>query len=291
MTATAIIQRLPINSILAPSHVRISNGHDKESLTNLADSIKEHGLMQPIIVRHSEEGEAAPFTIVVGRRRLAACKLAGMSDVPSIVSDTDEAKAYELEIAENIQREQMTLADTARAVRTLMLIHDNNPKKVGSIVNKSPAWVSKHLTITANTFAPPVAELLDCNIVGDLETLLLLNQIAKVAAAHPDASSTLTRMLRIAHAGDMNRQIARDALAKLKAPKAPVTPELTTTTTTKGSTQTSLDLQPQEPQSVFHLTLPIELLEEYTARCEQGGNDWLATMLRNGDGPFGQHRD
>lgn len=285
MTAQhAIIQSLPIASILAPSNIRLSNGHDKESLSQLADSIKTHGLLQPILVRNAVDDETQPYVIVAGRRRLAASKLAGLHDVPAIVTATDEAKAYELEIAENIQREQMTLGDTARAVRTLMLIHDS-AKKVGEVVNKSPAWVSKHLTITSNTVAPPVAELLDRNIVGDLATLLMLNTIAKMQ--HPDAASTLTRLLRISHEGNMNRQIAQDALAKLKTPKGLAPAPTVTTTHTKAHHETTVEQGDAEPRRSFTIELPIEVLEEYERRCAAGGSEWLSVMLTQGTGPYG----
>lgn len=282
MTAPiAIIRALPIKSIFAPSYVRLSNGHDKEGLRQLADSIQAHGLIQPIVVRPGTAEEGAEFAIVAGRRRLAACKLIGMADVPSIVSDTDEAKAYELEIAENIQREQMTLADTARAVRTLMLIHDS-AKKVGAIVNKSPAWVSKHLSVTSSNFPTTIAELLDRNIVTDLETLLLLKQIADQPAS-PEALSTLTRMLRIAHAGDMNRQIARDALAKLKEPRKAAAPLVTKTTTSTGTgEQRTLQLPEGEPQTHFVVSIPIRFLETWQ---RLGDEYFLGVLERAMDAP------
>ena len=166
-----------------------------------------------------------------------------------------------------------------------MLIHDN-AKKVATIVNKSPAWVSKHLTITATAFAPTIAELLDRNIVGDLETLLLLNQIAHQPASNPDALPTLTRMLRIAHAGDMNRQIARDALAKLKTPHAQPPAAVTTTTThTQANHQTSLQLEEADPRKTFSVALPIKYMAEFEQR---GGIEWLVQMLESGKGPNGE---
>lgn len=276
MTAhQAIIQALPIGSILATSNIRLSNGHDKESLSQLAESIKTHGMLQPILVRVNEEGDGHGFAIIAGRRRLAASKLAGLDTVPAIVSGSDEGKAYEMEIAENIQREQMTLADTARAVRTLMLIHQS-AQTVGKIVNKSPAWVSKHLTITSNTVATPVAELLDRNIVGDLATLLMLNQIAKMNS--PEAASTLTRLLRISHEGNMNRQIAQDALARLKnPPPTPVAPVVTTTTTQHGAG--SVTMYPQdssEPRKTFTVELPIFWLEKFE---RLGGVEWIRQQM------------
>lgn len=265
------VQMIPVAAIAAPSFVRVSNGHDKDSLAQLADSIKTHGLMQPIVVRPATEEEApAQWVTIAGRRRLAAFKLAKLDEIPALVTETDEARSYELEIAENIQREQMTLADTARAVRTLMTIY-NNAKKVGEIVNKSPAWVSKHLAVTASNMPSALVDLMDRDVVSDLETLNLLRQIAMVPASNPEAAPTLTRMLRIAHAGNMSRAIARDALAKLKAP--PVTspaPTTVTKTTTGGSVTTTAPAE-VDPATHFTVALPIYMLEIVTSLAEKEG--------------------
>lgn len=276
MTITA--QLLPIASVATPSYVRTQNGHDKESLAQLAASISQHGLLQPIVVRPAtEDDKPAEWVIVAGRRRIAACKLAGMTEVPALVTDTDEAKAYELEIAENIQREQMTLADTARAVRTLMTIYDS-AKKVGEVLNKSAAWVSKHLAVTSSKCPAVILDLLDRGIVTDLETLVLLKQIAEMPTSHPAAGATMTRMLRIAHDGNMNRQIARDALAKLKAPATPVAPASAgVTRLTTSQTVSTPDTPEADPATTFMVALPMDLLDLVELK---GGTDWIVGLIK-----------
>lgn len=294
MSGSMTIPFIPVQQIAAPSYVRTQNGHDKESLTQLAENIKAQGLLQPIVVRpipdderdsiEQQEGILTPkyrYAVIAGRRRLAAVKLAGLEEIPAIVRDTDEARSYEMEIAENIQREQMTLADTARAVRTLMTIY-NNQKTVCTILNKSQAWVSKHLAVTSSKCPAPIMDLMDRGIVGDLETLILLKQIAEMPTAHPDAAATLTRMLRIANAGNMNRQLARDALAKLRAPKAPpapspaVTRQTTTRVVTPEGTHTGTEVT-ADPKTEFTVILPIDCLELLE---RAGGAEWLAGYLR-----------
>lgn len=263
-------------TIAAPSFVRQQNGHDKESLNQLAASITQHGLLQPIVVRPAtEEEKPAVYVVIAGRRRLAACKLAKMTEVPAIVADTDETRSYEMEIAENIQREQMTLADTARAVRTLMTIY-NNAKKVGEIVNKSPAWVSKHLAVTASTCPTVVAEMMEQGVVQDLETLILLKQIAETPASHPQAFSTLQRMMNIAQAGNMNRQVARDALAKLREPAQKPGTTTVTTVQTDSAQQRFVRIAEGEPATTFTLELPIDYLAKIEA---MGGNEWLLKLI------------
>jgi ParB family chromosome partitioning protein len=269
------VQMIHPAAITAPSFVRQQNGHDKESLNQLAASIKQHGLLQPIVVRPAtEEEKPAQWVVIAGRRRLAACKIAGMTELPAIVAETDEARSYEMEIAENIQREAMTLADTARAVRTLMTIY-NNQKKVCEVLNKSAAWVSKHLAVTASNCPRVVQEMLDQGIVKDLETLMLLRGIASMPASHPGAVATMQRMMRIAQDGQMNRQIAQDALAKLRSP-APAS----TSTTTRGATTTTTQqmelTSDKQPATTFSLELPIAYLEKIEA---MGGSEWLMKLI------------
>lgn len=218
MTAhIAIVHAVPVDQIEVASFVRTSNGYDRDSLRELAESIKEHGLIQPIVIRPNGEGEGVSrekYAIVAGRRRLAACKLAGLTEAPCIITDTDESKAYELEIAENIQREQMTLHDTARAVRTLFMIH-GNAKTVQRIVNKSAAWVSKHLAVTADSFPTPLAELLASGLVSDLEALTMTAQIAKMTPG-PEQLRAYTNLLNLGAAGQLTRAEAKRQLDKLR---------------------------------------------------------------------------
>lgn len=289
MSASLEVRLIPVTTIAAPSFVRTSNGHDKESLSQLAASIKAHGLLQPIVVRPPNEDEAQAGTgwvVIAGRRRLAAFKLAGLPEIPAMVTSTDEARSYELEIAENIQREQMTLADTARAVRTLMTIY-NNAKKVSEILNKSPAWVSKHLAVTSSKCPETIKDLMDRGLVTDLETLVLLKQIAEMPASHPDAASALTRMLRIANEGNMNRVLARDTLAKLRAPRTAATANTTAPATVKTTTTRTLAADPTEPQTdpakEFTVALPIELLAQYEMA---GGREFLIRVLQRAEEYF-----
>lgn len=278
------VKLIPVAQIAAPSLVRFATGHDQESLSQLAASIKRQGLLQPIVVRPASvtDDEADlehQWIIVAGRRRLAAFKLAGLEEIPALISGTDEAAAYEAEAAENLHRQDMSIAEKATYVRTLMTIY-NNAKKVCEIVAKSPAWVSKMLSITDSKNPSEISDLLDRGIVEDLETLLLLRQIALMPASHPDAARTLTRMLKIAHDGNMTRQIARDALAKLKAPAGAPSPSATVTTTTTGGGKSERVEILIDPETEFHVTLPIDLLEAFESL---GGKDWLIEQISAAD--------
>lgn len=295
------VKLIPINQIAAPSLVRTTNGHDKESLQGLANSIKQHGLLQPIVIRpasgeeqdeqQADQGHAQPWIMVAGRRRLAACKLAGMNEVPALVGDADAAKAYELEALENIQRENLSLVDTARAVRMLMMSYDDQ-RTVAKILGKSPAWVSKHLAVTAGSCPAVIKDMLDREVVTDLETLLYLKSIAEIEKARDvnDAGGpTWARMLRIVNAGNMNRQIARDALASLKAPKPQpqrVTVTENPTVTEQHIDQPSLVAIDTDPKTTFVISLPINLMATFE---QLGGITWLEKHLRDATDDWQRH--
>ncbi|MBQ4585014.1 MAG: ParB/RepB/Spo0J family partition protein [Clostridia bacterium] len=103
-----------------------------ETLAELADSIREHGLIQPIVVRESGGGF---YQIIAGERRWRASKLAGLSEVPVIIMDADALKAAELAIIENIHREDLNAYEEASAYKALIdeygLTQDEVAQKVG----------------------------------------------------------------------------------------------------------------------------------------------------------------
>lgn len=104
----------------------------EEALAELADSIREHGLIQPIVVRESSGGF---YQIIAGERRWRASKLAGLVEVPVIIMDADSLKAAELAIIENIHREDLNAYEEASAYKALIdeygLTQDEVAQKVG----------------------------------------------------------------------------------------------------------------------------------------------------------------
>lgn len=107
---------------------------DQESLEQLAESIKNHGLLQPIIVRESAGGF---YQIIAGERRWRASKLAGLTEVPVVVMQADALKAAEIAIIENIQREDLNPYEEATAYKALMTQYDLTQEEVAERVGKS----------------------------------------------------------------------------------------------------------------------------------------------------------
>jgi len=104
---------------------------DEESLKDLADSIKEYGIFQPIIVRKSIKG----YYIVAGERRVRASKLAGLTHIPAILRDFTDEQMMEIALLENIQRENLNIMEEAEAykmmIEKLNLTQEELSKKVG----------------------------------------------------------------------------------------------------------------------------------------------------------------
>ena len=106
---------------------------DKEKLDELANSIKNHGIVQPIVVRRTGER----YTIVAGERRYRAARIAGLNKVPVVVKDMDDYQVMEVALIENIQREDLNPIEEATAIRFLMVQNDLTQEEVAERLAKS----------------------------------------------------------------------------------------------------------------------------------------------------------
>ncbi|MBR2025154.1 MAG: ParB/RepB/Spo0J family partition protein [Clostridia bacterium] len=117
---------------------------DEETLNELAESIKQHGLIQPIIVREVGGGF---YQIVAGERRWRASKMAGLTEIPAIIIDADALKASELAIIENIQRENLNSYEEAQAYRSLMTQYNLTQEEVATKVGKSRSAIANTMRL------------------------------------------------------------------------------------------------------------------------------------------------
>lgn len=122
---------LPTNSI-RPNSEQPRQIFSDEALAELAKSIEEHGIIQPLIVVPAEDGE---YELIAGERRLRAAKVIGLDEVPVVIRNDKELKKLELAIVENVQRENLNVIEEALAYQKLMqdfsLTQDDVAKKVG----------------------------------------------------------------------------------------------------------------------------------------------------------------
>ena len=117
---------------------------DLESLQQLADSIAEHGLLQPVVVREALGGY---YEIIAGERRWRAAKMAGLSEIPVTILTADDRKASELAIIENVQREDLNPMEEAQAYKKLQEEYGLTQDKVASAVGKSRSAVATALRL------------------------------------------------------------------------------------------------------------------------------------------------
>jgi ParB family chromosome partitioning protein len=114
-----------------------------DSLMDLVDSIREHGILEPLIVAHTPAG----YQIVAGERRWRAAKLAGLTQVPCIVKETSPQGMLEMALVENVQRTDLNPVDRAKAFERLVEEFDLTNAEIAQRIGKSPAYVSNTLRL------------------------------------------------------------------------------------------------------------------------------------------------
>lgn len=153
---------------------------DEEALKELAESIAQQGLLQPIVVR-----ELAPqkYEIVAGERRWRACQLAGLDRVPAIVKDLDDEATIAVALIENLQREDLNPMEEAYALARLKDEFELTHEQVAKAVGKSRPAVSNFLRLT--TLAEPVRQMVESTDLdmGHARALLALDSKDQITAA------------------------------------------------------------------------------------------------------------
>lgn len=131
-------------SLVDPKRDQPRKFFDKEALEDLAASIAENGLLQPILVREYGEGR---YQIIAGERRFRASKLAGLTEIPAIVLDRDDKKAAQIALIENIQREDLNPLEEAMAYKALAQEYDMTQEELSQKVGKSRSAIANTLRL------------------------------------------------------------------------------------------------------------------------------------------------
>lgn len=129
---------------LIPTHNQPRSFFDNEHLKELAQSVKTHGILQPLIVSSNEHGV---YRIIAGERRWRAAKLAGLFEVPCIVRGIKEHERLEVAIIENIQREAMSPIDEARAYKRLIEEYDYTHEIIAQKLGKSRSVITNAIRL------------------------------------------------------------------------------------------------------------------------------------------------
>lgn len=132
-----------INDI-EPNRDQPRRDFDEQSLSELADSISLHGLLQPIAVRPNADGN---YTIIAGERRWRACRMAGLDKVPVIIKEVDEKELKELALIENLQREDLNAVEEALGFKSLMDNYGLTQEQVSERMGKSRSAVANTLRL------------------------------------------------------------------------------------------------------------------------------------------------
>ncbi len=140
----AHIEEIPVEAI-SPNPFQPRKHFDETALEELSRSIKEHGLLQPIVVIRKEDG----YLLVAGERRLRAHKLANIETIKAIVADVeiDDIRMRELALIENIQRENLNAIELARSYAELIEVHNITHDELSSIVHKSRSQITNTLRL------------------------------------------------------------------------------------------------------------------------------------------------
>jgi ParB family chromosome partitioning protein len=167
------VHRLPIDRVTSnPGQPR--QHFDEEALQDLAASIREHGILQPVLVRPRGDGS---FQIVAGERRWRAARLAGLMEVPAIIEQIDDESALEIAIIENLQREDISPLEEADMFERMTSQHGYSLRKLAQKLGKDKGYIENRLRLAD---APPeVREL----VATRRDTLSAAYELMKVSDA------------------------------------------------------------------------------------------------------------
>lgn len=176
---------------------------DETALSELAASIAQHGLIQPVVVRDDHNGF---YSIVAGERRWRASKMAGLTEIPVVIMDIDEAHAAELALIENIQREDLNPIEEAMAYRALIDEFGLTQEQVSQKVGKSRSAVANSMRLLE--LPAEIHDLLACGQLssGHARALLGLKDRSGIAAA---AKTVVSRELNVRDTEALVRKLNR----------------------------------------------------------------------------------
>ena len=174
---------LPINE-LVPNKFQPRKTFDEANLQDLTKSIKERGIIQPIIVRQSSEYKKK-FEIIAGERRLIAAKKAGLTEVPVVITQADDLKSLEFAIVENVQRHDLNPLEEAQGYKKLIDEFKYDQDKVSKFIGKSRSYISNCLRLLS----------LPVKIIKMIEDKLITSGHAKILVGLDNAEFIANKVL------------------------------------------------------------------------------------------------
>ncbi len=133
-------------SEIAPNKYQPRKNFEEENLEDLTNSIKERGVIQPIIVRQSNS-DSSKYEIIAGERRWLAARKAGLHDIPVVVTEADDLKSLEFAIVENVQRHDLNPLEEAQGYKRLIDEFSYDQEKVSKFIGKSRSYITNSLRL------------------------------------------------------------------------------------------------------------------------------------------------
>ena len=171
-------------SDLLPNKYQPRKIFDEDSLEDLTSSIKERGMIQPIIVRNSNN-DRSKFEIIAGERRWLAAQRAGLHNVPVVITDVDDLKSLEFAIVENVQRHDLNPLEEAQGYKRLIDEFSYDQEKVSKFIGKSRSYITNSLRILT----------LPDDVIKLIETQKLTTGHAKILVGLENASFVANKIL------------------------------------------------------------------------------------------------
>ena len=169
---------------LIPNKYQPRKNFDEISLEDLTNSIKERGIIQPIIVRKSNN-ENSKFEIIAGERRWLAAQRAGIHTVPVVITDVDDLKSLEFAIVENVQRHDLNPLEEAQGYKRLIDEFSYDQEKVSKFIGKSRSYITNSLRILT----------LPAEVIKLIETQKLTTGHAKILVGLENASFVANKII------------------------------------------------------------------------------------------------
>jgi len=183
---------------------------DDDEIANLAQSIREKGVLQPILVRHLA-GEEGAFEIIAGERRWRAAQIAQVHEVPVVVKDFSDRESLEIALVENLQRQDLSALEEAEGYRRLIEDFSHSQENLGRVLGKSRSHVANMIRLLS--LPDPVKALVDARALSAGHARALLNASDPIALAH----KVVNRGLNVRQ----TEALVRDGRARSGRPRRP----------------------------------------------------------------------
>ncbi len=171
-------------SDLVPNKYQPRKTFDENNLEDLTNSIRERGMIQPIIVRKSAQ-DISKFEIIAGERRWLAAQRAGLHDVPVVITEADDLKSLEYAIVENVQRHDLNPLEEAQGYKRLIDDFSYDQEKVSKFIGKSRSHITNSLRLLT----------LPSDVIKLIETQKLTAGHAKILVGLENASFVATKII------------------------------------------------------------------------------------------------